>query len=275
MDNMTGVTEIASVSATIIESMVQDYLQQAIVIAPSLKAISAPKGAKEVDIGRLAGFTVDDKSEGVAVSAQALTWSADALALNQHKVIQVLVEDIAKLQSTPDLMANYAERMGADIANAIDAYVYSELVKASASAPDHRIAFAGSTIAATDLLEARRLLNVQNVSQAGRYLVINPSDEKALLSIDNFVRADAYGSAAGLQNGELGRIFGFTVLMSNNATYSVAYHQSACAVAIQQSPRYQEQTQLEYLASRASLDVIFGAKILDSGKRCVKLGSAS
>ncbi len=276
-DAMTGVTEIALVSATIIESMVQQYLQQAMIITPTLQPIQAPKGSLAVSIPKLAGFTVNDKAEGVAVDAQATIWGADSLSLNKHKVIQVLVEKIADLQSQPNLMAAYAERMGLDLANAIDIFVISELVQASASAPDHRVAFAGSTMAATDVVNAATLLDVQNVPKTDRFLAVNPVDHKALLLIDNFVRYDAYGSSAALINGAIGKVYGFEVIASNNisASSAIAYHKSACAVAIQASPSYQEQAQLEYLATRASLDVVFGAKLLDGGKRCVKIGSAS
>lgn len=274
-DALTGVTEIAAVSAAVIESLVQTYLQQSLVIAPTLMPVLAPKGALSVAIPRLGGFTVDDKVEGTAVSAQALTWGADTLSLSSHKVIQALSEDIGLIQSTPNLLEAYTQRMGADIANAIDAAVYVELVKASASAPDHRIAFAGSSLAATDIAEARKLLNVQNVPQENRYLVINPADEKAVLLIDNFIRADAYGSPNGLINGYIGRIYGFNVIMSNNATYSIAYHQTATAVAYQMTPKFETLRDLAYLADRISLSVLFGCKVMDSGKRCVKLGSAS
>lgn len=273
-NELTGVTEIDAVSSTIIESMVQDYLQEGLIITPTLKPVVAPKGAKAVNLPRLGGFTVADKLEGVAVEAQALLWAADSLPLTQRKTIHVHVEEIAEIQSQPNLMAALAERMGADMANAIDAFVYSELVQASASNPDHRLAFADTSLKAADILSARALLNKEKIPMVGRYIVINPDDEKSILGVDNFVRAESYGSAV-IPNGEIGRIFGFTVIMSNNATYPIAYHSSAVGVGMQQMPTYTEQFDLEYEATRAALRCLFGAKVLDSGKRCVKLGSAS
>jgi predicted outer membrane protein len=59
------------------------------------------------------------------------------------------------------------------------------------------------------------------------------------------------------------------------STLAAAYHKSHVAVAIQQAISYDTDKDLANLATRHSFDQIYGVKLLDSGKRGVKLGSAS
>ena len=100
-----------------------------------------------------------------------------------------------------------------------------------------------------------------------------------LLALADFVDADkwASGSESAKLNGVIGRVYGFNVVISNVATDdgAVLFHKSHVGFARQMAPRVQSQYQIEHLADRVSLDHIYGAKVLDSGKRGVLLGSAS
>jgi hypothetical protein len=109
------------------------------------------------------------------------------------------------------------------------------------------------------------------------YLGINPVEEAAMLAIADFVRADGYGSAQGLQAGVLGSIYGTKVIVHNGFTAgnAVMWHPSHVGVGIQEMVSYDSMKDLPNLAVRHSWDMIYGVKTLDSGKRGVLLGSAS
>lgn len=281
-DALMGKTEVDAVSAELISSIVQDYLhQEAKLLATVLDFSSlAGPGMDKIKIPKMGGFTVGDKAENTAVDAQTLTYTTDDMDLNKHKVIQWVLEKIAGLQATPSVLQDMAMRAAFDIARQLDKDIITALKLTSASAPDHRIAYTGSSgaaIAKADILSARTLLNKQFVPMSDRYLAIAPDTEATILGIDDFIHADKYGTADSLKSGELGRIYGFTVIMHGDvaALESVAYHKSHVAVAIQQGLVYDTQKDLANLGNRHSFDQIYGVKTLDSGKRGVLIGTAS
>ena len=276
-DALLGKTEIDAVSQELIlGAMVQSYLIQEAVLFPTVNNYVAPMGVDKLKIPRAGGFTVGDKAENTAVDAQIITYATDDLLLDKHKVIQILVEKFALKQSQVSVLSDIAMRAGKGLALQLDADIIAALLLTSAAAPDHRIAFAGASIAQVDILEAKRLLKVQNVEARECYLGINPTEEKAMLQIADFVRSDAYGSAQGLQLGVLGQIYGTKVIVHNSFTAgnAVMWHPSHVACAVQQSVEFDQDKQLEHLATRLSFDTIYGVKVLDSGKRGVLLGSA-
>jgi hypothetical protein len=277
-DVIFGKTEVDAVSMEVVlGAMVQEQLIQQAVLLGTVNNYPAGPGMDKLKIPKAGGFTVGDKSENTAVDAQTITYSTDDLLLDKHKVVQVLVEKYAMIQSEVAVLSDIASRAGKAMALQLDIDIIAALVATSAAAPDHRIAFAGASITQADILEGRRLLKVQNVNVQECYLGIHPTEEKAILSIADFVRADAYGSAQGLQAGILGSLYGTKVICHNSFTAgnSVMWHPSHVAVGIQEQIAYDTDKDLPNLSTRHSWDMIYGVKTLDAGKRGVLLGSAS
>lgn len=278
-DALLGKTEVDAASAELISSIVQQFLIQESKLLSTVSDYSAlaVPGSDTVKFPKAAGFTVGDKAENTAVDAQVMTYATDDLLLNKHKVVQVLVEKFAKLQGPQSLEADIALRAAKGLALQLDIDIITALEAASASGPDHRIAYIGATIAKEDILAARTLLNKQVVPMEDRYLVISPDSESSLLALADFIHAQTYGDANSLKSGELGRIYGFTVMMHNNAATlkTLAYHKSHVAAAIQQGMVYDSDKDLANLAMRHSFDQVYGVKTMDAGKRGVLLGTAT
>src|SRR5574343_830264 len=173
-DVIFGKTEVDAVSSELVlGAMVQEQLIQAAYLLPTVNNYTAPMGADKLKIPRAGGFSVGDKSENTPVDAQTITYATDDLLLDKHKVVQVLVEKFALMQSEVAVYSDIAQRAGKAMALQLDTDIISALAATSAAAPDHRIAFAGANIAQTDILEAKRLLTVQNVNVKECYLGIN------------------------------------------------------------------------------------------------------
>jgi len=279
-DQITTVDEIDVTIETLVSSKVQEVLTAEAIMPPLVSDFSdqVGPGMDTVDIPRFGNFTVHTKVKGVKVDAQVNAFSADSLLLDQHKVIQWLSEDIATMQSKINFTQNYVAQAASDLAAEMDLKMLNDLeAGTSASAPDHRRAYAGSTIAKADVLLARQLLNDAKVPQAGRSAVVSSAQEASLLAIAEFVRIDESGSSEALRNGRIGRLFGFDFYMKPDAedTKSMFFHKTALAYARQLAPRTLSQMDIENLSMRYSIDHIYGSKILDSGKRVVLLGSAS
>jgi len=78
-----------------------------------------------------------------------------------------------------------------------------------------------------------------------------------------------------LVNGEVGRIYGFRVVVTNNVTASTAlcYHRSHVAYARQLALRFENQRKLSEAATEYLMQQKYGVKTLDQGKRGVLINN--
>lgn len=274
-----GYTEVTSVIQKVISEMVQKELKEKSVIAPTLKSVSnlVGPGMDRISFPSTGGFTAEDKTENTSLTSQVLTYSKTDLDLDQHKAILVRAEDRAILQARPDVEADIIQRMTSELALNIDSYLYTKLQAASAAAPDHRIAYANATtVQEEDILEARKLLNLQFASTE-RFLLISPAQEKNMLQIANFIQADRYPGNIAIANGELGRVYGFRVLVSSivEDLKTVAYTPESVVWAMQQQVKYEKDRDLPNVASEHLMSTIYGAVEMQDGKQQVLLGTAT
>jgi len=274
-DTIMGVTEIAAVSQVEISGLIQEYLYEKTRLLPTITDYSSrvAPGMKSVSIGRSGGFTVGSKTENTAVDAQAVTYAGDTIALENHRVVQFLLEDIADLQSKAAVVEDSLKKAAADLAVDVDTYIIAELAKASTSSPDHAIVFIDTStdvIAAADILASRSLLQAQNVNVDECFIAIGPEKEAQLLAIANFIQADQWGNSEPIQNGVIGKIFGMKVLVHSGCTDRMfIFHPDSVGFAFQQNIRVESQRDLANLGTRYSLSLLFGAEVLDGGKRVV------
>ena len=272
-----GVTETGATGQDLVAAIVQQQLLANTIFMGTIRDESAraTKGAKSVSFPRTGNLDPVAKVENVATDSQALTFAADQLALNQHFQTLVRLEDIADVQSIVDVPGEILMRAAAGMALKFDSAIYAALKDgASASSPDNIVNHYGSSgvITRTKILAARKLLNDQNVPMTDRFMAISTDQEAQLLDIDQFVSAEKYGDQTPLLNGELGRLFGFRIMMSTTVEDNVTlyYHKSALAFARQIDPKWETQrAPLEHLADAYSLSSLYGVKVLDSGKRVV------
>ncbi len=271
-----GVTETSATGARIVAAMVQKQLiaKAKLMFTVQDESSRAVKGAKSVDFPRTGDLTPVEKVENTDSESIALTYAVDNLVLDQHFQTFVRLEDKADVQSVLNIESDILERAGSGMAKKMDTFIYTTLkAGASASAPDHIIDHYGSSgaITRTKILQARQLLNAQDVPSDERFMVISTNQEAELLDIDGFVSCEKYGSREALLNGEIGRLFGFTVICTTVCEDNVTlyYHKSALAFARQLEPKWEQDRNLAKLANEYSLSALYGAKVLDSGKRNV------
>ncbi len=272
-----GVTETSATGQDLVSAIVQQQLiaRAQLMFTIQDESARAVKGAKSVSFPRTGDLSPVAKVENTPSSTQALTFDADELALTAHYHTLVRLEDIAGMQSVVDVGGEILQRSAAGMAKQFDTAIYNALkAGASASAPDHIIDHYSASGAAsrTKILAARKLLNDQNVPMDDRFMAVSTAQEAELLDIDQFVSAEKYGNQTPLIQGELGRLFGFRIIMSTVVENDVTlyYHKSALAFARQIDPKWEvARATLDYLATDYSLSSLYGVKILDSGKRNV------
>ena len=229
------------------------------------------------DTVRITQFPEFDEAEEVAedgrADASAITPVQQQLVINKRIVKDFIVTNKAQLQSIPFVdklreLAIYA------IQKKIQANIIAAIVP-NAAAPDHSIAYdSGTTLALADMLEAKELLDAQDVPMADRHMVVGAAQLNDLFNIVGFMSSDFVTSGAPLQTGQLPpALLGFqphfTSVVGN---VSYFFHASFFTMAAQQGMSVKE-----YdlgvdgkRASRINVDTLYGQKQLD-GLRVVTI----
>lgn len=280
MANEIGLTEVSATSMDVIASLVQQTLKQESKLLPYISDFSqfAVKGAGTVKVPRRTQFAAADKSENTDLTAQVLTFAVDTISLNKNKAIYSKLERVAEVQASPNVEAEIILEMAKELALQVDKDIYAQLLLASSAAPDHRIAYVGSTLAQADILEGMRLLKVQSVPMSDVAMVISPKDEKSILAVADFIRADgANFNPNPLQTGIIGKVYGMPIIVTNVATddRAILFHKSSVGYASELQPEFSTNKDLKATAKEYLLQMIYGVTVLDSGKRQVLLGSAT
>jgi hypothetical protein len=277
-DVVIDTSKTSAIGADLISAYVQQVLSETAVLIGSIddRTSELEPGAKSLSIGRRTALSAESKAEGTAYEAQAFEWAADKLDLSKQEGVYTQLTRKAAAQATQGQDLQILQASAQALVDKLEAQVYAELVKVSASAPDHIVTFGvASTIALADILNARKLLRVQNVPMNDVFLAINPAQEAQLLAMEQFIDASRYGSNEVLQNGEIGRIYGFRVLVTNavTANTAIAYHKSHVAFARQIEVTWEQSRILKNSMSEFLLETLYGLKVLDSGKRGVLMNN--
>ncbi len=281
-DVLTTKTQVDATVEEIVSMQVQQVLTATMVIPGSIMDMSSQvgKGMDKLKIPRFGNFTVANKVAGTAVDAQINAFSTDDLDLDKHQVVQFLVEKHASVQAKIAVEQAYIEQAARDLAAKMDLDLYTILAAGpSAAAPDHIVQFANSptnTLGKADFLTARKLLSNAKVPMEQRSCLISPLQESEILAISEFVRVDESGGSAALRNGMIGRLFGFDVLVSAQATevQALFYHKNCQAFARQWAPEIAQEPSLANLGVRWSIDHMWGAKHLYSGRLATKVNAS-
>lgn len=156
------------------------------------------------------------------------------------------------------------------------------------------------------LIEADRLLNIQNVPPSERSAVVGPTTRAGWLNSDIIKHADKSGSTAALRDGSIGRnIFGFGAYMTQNIVQpagspasgqpttevGIAFHRTALALASAPlalprsntwgamesykglSLRIVQDYDLDLKSDVISVDILFGTKTLDANRGVLLRGA--
>lgn len=267
MDVITSNTQLGATKQDVIAAIVQKELRFSAKLLPLITDVSmfAVKGAKSIKFPKLTSFTVTDRASGTAGAASALTSSVDSLDLDKAAYVSWLIDSQDEVQSMIEAQVELARRAASAHARYVD-----EQIIAVAEAVGVATATAAPTITKAVILEMRKTL-VQfdgNLDQSA--FVISPAQEAAVLAIDDFARADYYGSAT-IQSGSIGRLYGVPVMVHNGLADGQYFllEKSGAALGFQAAPNMAQQPAIEYgtTAIRVAMDCLFGVTGLQIGEK--------
>ena len=274
---------VGSTEDVIIRSIVQEQLLSKAIIRPTVMDMSseAVKGVKEIDLPRfssaLGGPSVQNPDGTTAAPFQTLDLAVDALALDQWKNLPYRLADRVSVQNRVNLEAEVAKSAGQEMAIDLDSSILTEMATATGNIQmDDNT---NTTMSVANINRAKARLKQANVTDLGGelFLLISVAQEEAILNLPQFIEADKYGAREALVNGEVGKIYGFRVVVSNLLAdaEAYAYHRSCIAFAAQKSVSFEKQrADVSLQAWDYSFSVGYGVKMLDASKRIIKLSSA-
>ena len=242
-----------------------------------------------VHINTIGAITVNNYTRNTDMTApETLATTDQTLVIDQAKSFNFQVDDVDKAQAAGDLIDTAMGRAGYALADVADAYLLGIIAAGADTANAVGTKTAPIDLTSSNIYEnivkLRTLMDKANVPTTGRSIVIPPEAYALLLMDDRFVKASDGGTAnATLLNGEVGRVAGFQVFMSNNVVTasdggsggSETYYQITAQVPT--ATTYAEQivkTEAYRMEKRFADGVkglhVYGAKVTD-GKQIAKL----
>ena len=219
-----------------------------------------------------------DEAEEIAEDqrsdADAVTVTNIQLLINKQVVKDYIITARAMRQSidSQNELRNLATH---SILKKMQSIIIAESVP-SAAAPDHQIAFdSGTTLALADMLEAKELLDEQNVPDDGTCCMILGSEQwNDLFNITGFTSRDFIPAGSPLTQASFTtNLLGFRPKFTTEAAdTSYFFHPAYLTLAIQENPAV-ETFNLGVdgkRAMRVNMTTLFGVKILDN-KRIVTI----
>lgn len=174
-----------------------------------------------VHINSIGAITVKDYTKNADIAdPDALTTTEQTLVIDQCKYFNFQVDDVDNVQAAGDLIDTAMGRAAYSLADVADAYLLKTIAAGAASG--NTVGAASGPIALTaanvyeNIVKLRTKLDKANVPNTGRTIVVPPEVYALLLMDDRFAKSDAAAGQSALLNGEVGRVAGFTVYMSNN-----------------------------------------------------------
>lgn len=212
-------------------------------------------------------------AEGARNDADAVSITKQQLVINKRLVKDFIVTKRAQLQSLP-MMDKLREHAVYSIMKKMQSDIIETIVP-SASAPDHDISFdSGTTLALADILEAKELLDQQDVPDSDRKMIAGVSQYNDLFNISGFTSRDFIPAGSPTTEGAIRTpVLGFEAMMTSElGNVAYLFHPQFMTMAVQ------DQLNIEVFnlgqdgvrANRVNVDLLYGLKQLDD-KRIVKL----
>ncbi len=206
-------------------------------------------------------------AEDQRLDADAVTVTQQSLLIDKRIAKDFIVTNRAMLQSLPAM--DELQRLAIySINKKVQAEIIA-LIIPSAAAPDHQIPYdSGTTLALADMLEAKELLDAQDVPMSDRHMVNGAAQLNDIFNITGFTSSDFLVSGAPLVTGQLpSALLGFsphfTTVVGDTSYF---FHRSFMTMAAQKglSVNQYDLGVDGKRAIRVNADTLIGIKQLDN-----------
>lgn len=213
--------------------------------------------------------TVREYVRGQPITVDDVTdKEAAVLKIDKSDYFAFKVNDLDKAQAKADLTGKFTNSAAYNMMKNVENYI-SNLMDAAVETPAKTVAVGTPADAYLAVVEAGCKLDVQNVPDEGRWLVVSPDFYALLLQDSRFIEGTEAGHNT-LLNGVVGQVRGFTVVKSNNVprkssspdTQSILAGTNAAVTFAQQVSKVEAmRMQTDFADMVRGLD-LYGAKVI-------------
>ena len=159
--------------------------------------------------------------------------ASTTLEIDTAKYFNFRIEDVDKAQMNVKLMESATRDAAYQLADVADQIIVAQMVLGAGNAVGadgtDKI-FDGTTdIVTEEILEVKQKLDEANVPNEGRWIVLPPWVTKVMFQETTITTPVWSGVEGVMKNGQIGRIYGFDVLQSNNVPNSTGDHYKVLA----------------------------------------------
>lgn len=270
MEMISRIVQTELLENTVVMPTVMDYSSM---VEPGIKSLEIPRfeADQNAGSGRFGGPEAQNADGVTEAALKTATLTTDKIDLDQWVNLSYRIPDRVRDQSRVPLEAELARKAGREMAIYMDQQIINTL-----DASTTTLAFNDTTnedLELVDITAARRILNRNNVPQDDRYLLVSPEKEEDMLNIENFIHADKYGAREALLNGEIGRVYGFRVIVSNLLSQEqvFAYHREAVGFAVQKQVQFEtDRPSVTLQVTDYGYSAGWGYTHMYDSKKCVK-----
>lgn len=220
-------------------------------------------GGDTLNIPFVAGVNARAKAASTAITYDSPEGSPVTLNIDKHYYIGVLIEDIAKVQSSYDLKSAFQTRMAEALARQID----TDLMGLYASAGT--TVAGGASVDDADILAVVTAFDVANTPSSGRRGIIGHNTKADLLGVNKYVAYDQTGNTGKAVDGSedlTGSLYGMDIYHSGNVQVSTTgrnlfFHKNALSLAKQQAPKFEMEYSVDYIGTKTVLHTIYGVGV--------------
>ncbi len=293
--NAMGIIEAANHIPTIIANKAIGLLPIDLPMARNVSKVTEWSNATEgqtIQIPKRGSLTANEKLADTGVTMQNPQDDKVDVKLDKHFEVTFKVEDLVKTFETNNIQIDegYLQDGLQVLGEKVETYLAG--LATSLTGVVGGLGTGGSDITDAILRQCRSGLSKQRAPKANRLLFLDEDQVDVILGLDKFVNAEKYGSSRVVQEGELGRIYGFTVLetgisleegSSPTTVHNIATHRDAMVLASRPMARpmtsdvkvsYFEKDGIIYrilmdydsnlLANKITIDTLFGVKVVRS-----------
>lgn len=225
-------------------------------------------GGDTINIPFAAGVNARAKVASTAVTYDSPEGAPVTIAIDKHYYVAVLIEDIAKIQSSYDLKAAFQIRMAEALARQLD----TDLMALYASAGT--TVSGGANIDDADVLAVLTAFDTANVPASQRRGIIGHNTKADLLGVNKYTTYDQTGKTGEAISGATdwnGRIYGIDFYHGGNVAvnggngHNLFFHKSAITLAQQQKPKFEMEYSVDYIGWKTVLHTVYGVGVERAG----------
>lgn len=143
--------------------------------------------------------------------------------LNQHHYKTFIIKDGEGSKSFMDLVNIYLRPAVQAVARGVDRSIAGQVHQFLGNGPTKRVGGLGTMSSSNvrdRIVDAAEILNVNNVPEMDRHLLISPYTKSYMLKTDLFTKVNESGTSEALRRAMVGDLFGFNIWSANNVPSS-------------------------------------------------------